>query len=113
MNGFLRHLLSYRHETDLLGIASGFHKITVEQKATIERQKDEILQLKLEYARWGRGVVENFLVALDRIVDSHEDTKTRSEKGFHAKSAKIFKRAVATPRFSTNASILEIFAFFA
>lgn len=48
---------------DVLRIAHEFHQITLSQRHVIARQQAEIMRLKLEYSRWGRDIVSQFLVA--------------------------------------------------
>lgn len=51
---------------DLLRIAKDYRDVVFEQRDIIQRKDEEIIRLKLEYSRWGRDVLQNFLIALDQ-----------------------------------------------
>jgi len=42
------------------------------QAEVIASQERDIMQLKLEYTRWGRDIIENFLIGLDNPEDEDE-----------------------------------------
>jgi hypothetical protein len=79
VNGFLRRLLNLDLLQDVTGIARSQQTIIKEQTRFIEIQQREIVRLKLEYTRWGRDVVENFLIALDSPEDEEELRRHLSE----------------------------------
>lgn len=57
---------------DLLKIATDYRDVVWQQRDIIARKEDEILRLKLEYSRWGRSIIENFLRASESGVDLSE-----------------------------------------
>lgn len=61
----IRAILPNREAEQMLAIAQDYRAVVHEQSDIIIRQQAEILLLKLEYARWGRSIVENFLVLLE------------------------------------------------
>jgi hypothetical protein len=63
----IRCLLDFfsARDYDLLQIATDYRAVVHEQQDLIQRKDEEILRLKLEYTRWGRSVIENFLLALE------------------------------------------------
>jgi hypothetical protein len=60
------------HDRELLDIATDYRDVVFQQRDVISRQQAEILQLKLEYSRWGRAVIENFLRASENGIDLSE-----------------------------------------
>ena len=79
MNGFLRHLLSYRSEADLLDIALGFKQIVGYQQSIIDNLESDIETQQLEHARCHRDMLAAFLVALDKPEDEDELRDTLHE----------------------------------
>ena len=72
VNNFLRHMLAYRTENDLLEIALGFKQI-------VDAQKLQLALQELEHARCHRDLLANFLVVLDRPEDEDEIRETLHE----------------------------------
>lgn len=67
MNRFLQRLINYTSQCDdLLRIATDYRDVVFQQRDIITRKDEEILRLKLEYSRWGRDIIQNFLIALDQ-----------------------------------------------
>lgn len=56
----------------MLDIAQSFQQIVIEQREVMARQQAEIITLKLEYSRWAKQIIENFLIGLDRPEDEEE-----------------------------------------
>lgn len=50
---------------DLLRIATDYREVVYQQRDSLARKDEEIMRLKLEYSRWGRDILQNFLIALD------------------------------------------------
>ena len=66
MPSFLQRLINYTSQCDdLLRIATDYRDVVFQQRDIIQRKDEEILRLKLEYSRWGRDIIQNFLIALD------------------------------------------------
>jgi hypothetical protein len=65
----IRSLIPNREADQLLAIAQDYRAVVFEQKDLLARKDAEIFQLKLEYSRWGRAVVENFLTAQENGID--------------------------------------------
>ena len=67
MRDFFQNLIG--PDPHLISIAKDYREVAMEQRVIIQRQQAEIVRLKLEYTRWGKGIIENFLIGLDRPED--------------------------------------------
>jgi hypothetical protein len=62
----IRRLLNYDTLDSIIGVAKEQQAVIEDQRRIIGFQQAEIQRLKIEYSRWGRDVIEQFLIALDR-----------------------------------------------
>jgi len=72
MNFLLRRMLNLDLLRDMSDIAVEQQTVINDQRRIIDSQMREIARIKLEYTRWGRDIVGNFIIALDKPEEQEE-----------------------------------------
>jgi hypothetical protein len=95
VSDLVRSILPNREADEILKIAQDYRAVVHEQSDIIIRQQAEILLLKLEYARWGRGIIENFLIAMDNPDTELRDILIEALRDFDDEVARLEEHAPA------------------
>jgi hypothetical protein len=91
----IRALIPNREAEELLQIATDYRDVVMQQSDIIVRQQADIAALKLEYSRWGRDIISNFLVLLENPEIDARDILIEALRDFDDEVARLEEHAPA------------------